>query len=213
MFNLEQSIAEWRQQMLAAGINKPALVELEAHLRDGIERQIHLGSSSPEAFELAVREMGDTKQIKREFMKLENWNRPLAWMAWAIFVTSFFLIAVNETWGWQCAWISAGAISWDWQEFSHGNLGAIWLASLTLANLLMVVSPLLLYSKIGSAKWLRWLFLGAWIWVWTYIVGLMATGALHQLKIGCYAWGLSYSLLCLSMFIVRSPKTLSTQNV
>jgi hypothetical protein len=199
--------------MLAAGISKPALLELEAHLQDGIERQIRLGLDSQKAFELALREMGDTQQIKVEFMKLENWNRPLAWMAWGLFVASFFLVAVNDTWGWQCAGISASAASWDWQNFLHGNFGTIWLESLTLANLLMVVSPLLLYSKIGSSKWLRWLFLGAWIWVWTYIVGLMATGALHQLKIGCYAWGLSYMLICLSMFVVRSPKTLSTQNV
>lgn len=199
--------------MLAAGINQPALVELEAHLRDGIEQQIRLGLGSREAFDLAAQEMGDTKQIKVEFMKLENWNRPLAWMSWGIFVTSFFLVAVNDTWGWQCAWISASAPGWDWQKFSHCNLGSIWLASLTLANLLMLASPVLLHSKIGSSKWLRWLFLSAGILVWGYIAGLMATGALHQLKIGCYAWGLSYLLFCLSMFTVRSPKTFSTQNV
>jgi hypothetical protein len=41
MFNLEQSIAEWRQQMLAAGIKTPAtLNELESHLREEFERQI-----------------------------------------------------------------------------------------------------------------------------------------------------------------------------
>ncbi len=35
MFNLEQSIAEWRQQMLAAGPKNPTpLNELESHLRE-----------------------------------------------------------------------------------------------------------------------------------------------------------------------------------
>jgi len=35
MFNLEPSIAEWRRQMLAAGVKTPVpLEELESHLRD-----------------------------------------------------------------------------------------------------------------------------------------------------------------------------------
>jgi hypothetical protein len=43
MFSLEQSIAEWRTQMLAAGIKTPTLLEeLENHLRDEIERQAKL---------------------------------------------------------------------------------------------------------------------------------------------------------------------------
>ena len=37
MFNLEQAIAEWRQQMLATGIQTPVpLEELEIHLREEI---------------------------------------------------------------------------------------------------------------------------------------------------------------------------------
>ena len=40
MFDLEQSIADWRRQMLAAGIKTPVpLEELESHLREEIERQ------------------------------------------------------------------------------------------------------------------------------------------------------------------------------
>ena len=47
MFNLEQSIADWRQQMLAAGIRTPVpLEELEIHLRDEIERQMKSGSNA-----------------------------------------------------------------------------------------------------------------------------------------------------------------------
>ena len=44
MFNLEKSIADWRQQMLAAGIKTPVpLQELEIHLRDEIEQHKNLG--------------------------------------------------------------------------------------------------------------------------------------------------------------------------
>ena len=46
MFNLEQSIAEWRKQMLAAGIKSPVpLEELEIHLREEIGRNIQFGSA------------------------------------------------------------------------------------------------------------------------------------------------------------------------
>jgi hypothetical protein len=42
MFNLEQAIADWRQQMLAAGIKTPVpLEELENHLREENEQQMH----------------------------------------------------------------------------------------------------------------------------------------------------------------------------
>ena len=40
MFDLEKAIANWRKQMLAAGIKMPApLEELEIHLREEIEQQ------------------------------------------------------------------------------------------------------------------------------------------------------------------------------
>ena len=214
MFNLKQSIVEWRKQMLAAGIKTPALEELEGHLREEIERQTRLKLSEQRAFELAVREIGDTQRIKMEFMKMENRNRPLMWAAWGLFVTSFFLTAVNDTKGWECAWLSASVPKWDWQGFSHGDPGAIWMESLTFANLLIVISPLFLaWPKIDSSKWLRWLSWGAGILVWSYIIGLMAHGAFHQLKSGCYAWGLSFLLLGLSTLTIRSPKKLETKYV
>jgi len=55
MFNLEEHILEWRRQMLAAGIKTPApLEELENHLREEINRQLRLGSSTQKAFEISV---------------------------------------------------------------------------------------------------------------------------------------------------------------
>ena len=53
MFDLEQSIADWRQQMLAAGIKTPVpLEELEIHLREEIERQMKSGLNEQDAFEI-----------------------------------------------------------------------------------------------------------------------------------------------------------------
>ena len=72
MFNLEQSIANWRKEMLAAGIKAPVpLEELESHLREEIELQILAGFDAPCAFDTAVRQIGNAPFIKREFTKIQ----------------------------------------------------------------------------------------------------------------------------------------------
>ncbi len=71
MFNLEQSIAEWRQQMLAAGIKTPVpLEELESHLRDDVEQQVRAGLSLQQAFETAIPRIGQAAVLEREFEKV-----------------------------------------------------------------------------------------------------------------------------------------------
>jgi hypothetical protein len=80
MFDLEQSISDWRLQMLAAGIKTPVpLEELESHLREEIERQIKSGLSlnEQEAFNFAVRKIGQAEKLKMEFQKagmISSWR-------------------------------------------------------------------------------------------------------------------------------------------
>lgn len=70
MFDLEQSIADWRKQMIAAGIKAPVpLEELESHLREEFERQIQSGASEQEAFQRTVLQIGRPKELKTEFLK------------------------------------------------------------------------------------------------------------------------------------------------
>ena len=72
MFNLEEAIAGWRRQMAADGIKTPVLLdELESHLRDDAERQICSGLGVQEAFETAVRRIGQAAVLKTEFAKIE----------------------------------------------------------------------------------------------------------------------------------------------
>jgi hypothetical protein len=70
MFDLERAIAQWRRQMLAAGIKTPVpLDELESHLREDVEGQMHSGSSIEQAFETAARRIGQANLLKAEFVK------------------------------------------------------------------------------------------------------------------------------------------------
>jgi hypothetical protein len=75
-FNLEQSIMEWRQGMLAKGIGSPIpLEELESHLREEIEQRVQFGLKEPEAFEITVQQFGRAQVIKTEFEKIGETTR------------------------------------------------------------------------------------------------------------------------------------------
>jgi hypothetical protein len=70
MFHLEQSIAAWRQQMLAAGIKSPVpLEELEIHLREEVEQQMRSGTEALSAFAAAVQKIGCAGVLQDEFQK------------------------------------------------------------------------------------------------------------------------------------------------
>ena len=78
MFNLEQSISEWRKQMLSAGLKNPDIVdELESHLREDWARRVQSGQSEEQAFEGAVQGVGQPSLLKHEFAKLVKW----AWLS------------------------------------------------------------------------------------------------------------------------------------
>jgi hypothetical protein len=71
MFNLDNAIGEWRRRMRAAGIQAPALLdELESHLREDVNRQVHSGSEPQRAVEIAVQRMGQSSMLGREFAKV-----------------------------------------------------------------------------------------------------------------------------------------------
>ena len=68
MFDLEQAITEWRRQMAAGGIKAAdVLDELESHLREDIRRLIGSGLPDDEAFNVAVRQLGDGAELRNEF--------------------------------------------------------------------------------------------------------------------------------------------------
>lgn len=73
MFDLEKSIVEWRQQMLASGLKTPVpLAELENHLRDDIAALLATGTPEAEAFQIATAGIGSPAPLRMEFSKLGN---------------------------------------------------------------------------------------------------------------------------------------------
>jgi hypothetical protein len=103
MFDLEQSIMDWRKQMLGAGIKTPVpLEELEIHLREEIEQQMS-GLSEQEIFNSAVQKIGQAGLLKTEFKKAGGFigwlgenksariNRVLG-LLWLAYCSWFFFI-------------------------------------------------------------------------------------------------------------------------
>jgi len=91
MFNLEQSLAQWRRQMRDAGLTNPAtLDELESHLREDFRRLLSRGEAETRAFALAAAQLGPPRPLQNEFQKLRlARHRPLAigsalWLAAAL---------------------------------------------------------------------------------------------------------------------------------
>jgi hypothetical protein len=72
-FNLEEKIADWRKQMLAAGITGPdTLEELESHLREDFRALVLTGEADFEAFGHALARLGAPRDVRVEFKKLTN---------------------------------------------------------------------------------------------------------------------------------------------
>ena len=73
IFDLEQAIADWRRQMLAAGIKTPVpLEELESHLREEIGRRMKSGVTAQQAFEDSLQQIGQANLLKNEFEKVDE---------------------------------------------------------------------------------------------------------------------------------------------
>jgi hypothetical protein len=114
MFDLEQSIQDWRQQMLGAGIKTPVpLVELESHLREEVDQQMRAGCSAQAAFETAVQRIGRASALKVEFEKTSTagklLRREYLWIF--CFVSAPLLLAANF-WALQPGEISPTDRSW-----------------------------------------------------------------------------------------------------
>ncbi len=208
MFELEKSIKKWRRQMRTGGIKaSEVLDELEGHLREDVQARMKLGSEGREAFEAAVQQIGLAAALRSEFIKagVRSGSRPLAMTAWTLFLVSFFLPSYNGAPGWRCALLQPAL----WQDAMNGNWGSIHYELLTLANLLMLASPILFFRCAGWPRvlmWFRCSALVAVLLVWSYVALWLATTDGWGLEIGCYMWATSFVLLFASTFRRRDKQ-------
>ena len=157
MFDLEQSISDWRKQMLAAGIKAPVpLDELESHLREEIERQIQSGASDQEAFQRTVLQIGQAKELKAEFVK-----NGYLFSLLGNDIFTFLHRIVGALWLVLCSW---GFVALSRFLFIWHLPSAHW-RGLGLLNLLIELLQLAIYGTaiLGSILVIRGSKPGRWI--------------------------------------------------
>jgi len=204
-FDLKAALQMWRQELSSQRNLLPDVRrELEAHLQDSFAELRGRGLSEEESFWLARRRVGELQVLNREFkiaMKtMRHRDRPPAVVAWAIFVVSFFLPAMDQMPGWKTAILQ----SVFWPQALQGQWMSIHYLLLILPNLLMLASPFLLAWAGYDArflKWLRGLSLAAVALVWSFVFGLLAHKDGDGLKIGCYVWASSFVFLLLASLL------------
>jgi hypothetical protein len=151
MFDLEKSIADWRRQMLAAGINTPVpLEELEIHLREDIERQMASGRNSRQAFENSVQRIGHADELKGEFKKIGGTTCVLP--QWSLFWTGVVGLVltlimsgiVTPPWNWVMSFVVPRSAL---ESFVHRSWN-VWLPNYVTFTT-FIISGLV----IGVARW------------------------------------------------------------
>ena len=197
MFNLEQSIADWRKQMLAAGIKTPVpLEELEIHLREEIGRQMKSGLSESEAFDSAFHKIGQARILKTEFKKIggpmEIRFVPLAGIAcgtvaglfslWILLV----LLTVHEANLAErmlgLAAVASIILSWHYsREFLPAISSRLTRVAIESACCLASVGGMILFIKfiphfLGQIPVGQMLVSILWVWTAMAILGAMAYG-------------------------------------
>ena len=118
MFDLAKSIADWRQQMLAAGIKTPVpLEELECHLREEVQKLTASGMESQLALAAAIKKIGLPIPLQAEFTKVDKKSRlteqyvikVLVYALWFCLVLPLYLYTFSKydmNWVWRSAGIA-----------------------------------------------------------------------------------------------------------
>jgi len=197
MPDLEKQIAEWRQQMLAAGIKSPVpLEELESHLREDVERRVKSGADAQEAFDAAVQQIGQAHSLEAEFAKvgvvLSDREHKVNWLFGAGLMALFYLtgaawlfnlipwlepMALRERLVGACAWFLFPVI-WSWR-FTYRYLPVIPVSALgkrvaafLLSSVLGFVCTVLLVQHIPTNEdgGIQSPYLGAFVWAFLPMV-------------------------------------------
>ena len=175
MFNLDQAIDEWRRQMASDAIkDSKVLDELESHLREDVEQQIHLGLSAQAAFEVAVQRIGQASELKAEFAKVGG-TRPTPrarLVSIGGFVSAVFLVVVG---------------TWTIMEFETSpakrifGLSVIWLIALYSGSLPFMYQWLPSTQNAGAKGTFKALSIVVYLWV--FLAFLSAVQIVH-LEVG-----------------------------
>ena len=119
--------------------------------------------------------------------------------AWIVFTVSLFLPAAEDMAGWRCAAACAAMIT-NLKEW----LGVYYFV-FTIPNLLMLLSPLIVYRLNRKPHKLKWLnFAALFCALYVSVFGIINwTSQGFALKIGYYLWLVSFWLLFIGLISMK----------
>jgi len=95
MFDIDTEIQEWRRTVSAHfGDRGDVVDELEAHLRDDLDRRIRSGVSPEQAWADACAQLGEPRQLAGEFAKVSGRPWLPAWIAAIAVIVATLFVAV-----------------------------------------------------------------------------------------------------------------------
>jgi hypothetical protein len=95
MFDIDTQIQEWRRTVSAHfGDGADVVDELEAHLRDDLDRRVRAGVSPEQAFADACAQLGEARQLAGEFAKVSGRPWLPAWIAASAVIAASLFAAV-----------------------------------------------------------------------------------------------------------------------
>jgi hypothetical protein len=175
MFDLDQSIAAWRQQMRSGGLHTDALLdELESHLREETARRMHSGMAAPEAFAFAVRQIGSADVLQAEFAKVSGLTsarlRAGCALGFSLELAIYTALQVRQLW-------KAGP---SHQDLTLGIMGLA--TTLGAAYAIWRLAPIVM-RRLASGKAQTWMIfsgcVSALVWMvvfaWFILPGLVLT--------------------------------------
>jgi hypothetical protein len=95
MFDIDTQIQEWRRTVsVHFGDRGDVVDELEAHLRDDLDRRIRSGVAPEQAWADACAQLGDTRQLAGEFAKVSGRAWLPAWIAAIVVIATGVSVGV-----------------------------------------------------------------------------------------------------------------------
>ena len=95
MFDLEKSVESWRARRETGMRGRAGSEELEQHLRDAFDQRIEAGDTPDAAWAAAVESMGATRELAREFGKLDRAGGVWIPARLAVGAMAFIVISVS----------------------------------------------------------------------------------------------------------------------
>jgi len=186
MFDLEHGIQNWKQTFRPdTSIGAEGAQEIEAHLRESIERLQSIGLSANEAYAIALHRLGLTADLESEFAKnapVSAWRTRIAWMLGGYIALTVCHGSVAAFTALIGAWMAVAGVG-----AANAAMIALAVQAIAWAGLLVVGYRTLLNREYASDRFTwKWAVLAGAVMIVLPIVAIL--GRMAQMTFVDISW-------------------------